>query len=324
MSFYRYISMFRHLVAKAFSAKEASCAYQISPIRSARGVNLGWKHDRQQARSRRDCARRHRLRALVYCPGHLVADRWARLLASPQNSCGLLPKLIVLGLLGMAACQGLGYYAAAFTSATNIAIMLSLVPLLTLILSIVFLGDRPSSLAMLGGLVSLFGIFVVLGQGDPSRLLSQGVGRGDAIMLIAVLAYAGYGILLKRWAVPLAIWTSIYVQICVAVVLLIPAYLMSAPSTFNMSNTAMVLYAAIPGSILAPFVWMSAVKHLGAARTAIFMNLIPILTAIFAAVFLGETLHVYHLVGGGMTIVGIIFVQRKATRTQLGVKALAE
>ncbi len=224
----------------------------------------------------------------------------------------------------MAACQGLGYYAAAFTSATNIAIMLSLVPLLTLILSIVFLGDRPSSLAMLGGLVSLFGIFVVLGQGDPSRLLSQGVGRGDAIMLIAVLAYAGYGILLKRWAVPLAIWTSIYVQICVAVVLLIPAYLMSAPSTFNMSNTAMVLYAAIPGSILAPFVWMSAVKHLGAARTAIFMNLIPILTAIFAAVFLGETLHVYHLVGGGMTIVGIIFVQRKATRTQLGVKALAE
>tara|TARA_R110000765_G_scaffold393599_1_gene487024 strand:- start:50 stop:214 length:165 start_codon:yes stop_codon:yes gene_type:complete len=54
------------------------------------------------------------------------------------------------------------------------------------------------------------------------------------------------------------------------------------------------------------------------------MNLIPILTAIFAAVFLGETLHVYHLVGGGMTIVGIIFVQRKATRTQLGVKALAE
>ncbi|MBU1316366.1 MAG: DMT family transporter [Alphaproteobacteria bacterium] len=277
-----------------------------------------------------------KLAAGAIAPGAIAFERWfiALVILSPivgrdfwrhrRTVAAYLPKLIVLGLLGMAACQGLGYYAAAFTSVTNIAIMLSLVPLLTLILSIVFLGDRPSSLAMLGGLVSLFGIFVVLGQGDPSRLLSQGVGRGDAIMLIAVLAYAGYGILLKRWAVPLAIWTSIYVQICAAVVLLIPAYLMSAPSTFNMSNTAMVLYAAIPGSILAPFVWMSAVKHLGAARTAIFMNLIPILTAIFAAVFLGETLHVYHLVGGGMTIVGIIFVQRKATRTQLGVKALAE
>ncbi|MBP2560714.1 drug/metabolite transporter (DMT)-like permease [Neorhizobium galegae] len=277
-----------------------------------------------------------KLAAGAIAPGDIAFERWfiALVILTPivgrdvwrhrRTVATYFPKLVVLGLLGMAACQGLGYYAAAFTSATNIAIMLSLVPLLTLILSIVFLGDKPSSLAMLGGLISLFGIFVVLGQGEPSRLLSQGVGRGDAIMLIAVLAYAGYGILLKRWAIPLAMWTSIYVQICTAVVFLIPTYLMSAPSTFNMSNTAMVLYAALPGSILAPFVWMSAVKHLGAARTAIFMNLIPILTAIVAAVFLGETLHVYHLVGGGMTIVGIILVQRKATRTQLGVKALAE
>jgi len=190
--------------------------------------------------------------------------------------------------------------------------MLSLVPLLTLILSAVFLGERLSSLAMIGGVVSLSGIFVVLGQGDPSRLLSQGVGRGDAMMLVAVLAYAGYGILLRRGAIPLATWTSIYVQIGAAVVLLFPTYLLSAPSTFNLPNIAMVLYAAIPGSILAPFVWMTAVKHLGAARTAIFMNLIPIGTAVVAAIFLGEALHMYHIIGGGMTVAGLILVQRQS------------
>ncbi|WP_409527222.1 EamA family transporter [Rhizobium sp. P28RR-XV] len=62
--------------------------------------------------------------------------------------------------------------------------MLSLVPLLTLILSAVFLGERPSSLAVIGGVVSLSGIFVVLGQGDPSRLLSQGMGRGERSLSI--------------------------------------------------------------------------------------------------------------------------------------------
>lgn len=81
----------------------------------------------------------------------------------------------------LAACQGLGYYAAGFTMATNMAIMLSLVPL---ILSAVFLGERPSSLAVIGGVVSLSGIFVVLGQGDPSRLLSQGMGRGERSLSI--------------------------------------------------------------------------------------------------------------------------------------------
>ncbi len=41
------------------------------------------------------------------------------------------------------------------------------------------------------------------GEGDPSRLLSQGIGRGDALMFLAVLAYAAYGLLLRRWAIPL-------------------------------------------------------------------------------------------------------------------------
>ncbi len=200
------------------------------------------------------------------------------------------------------------------------AILLSLVPLLTLILSAIFLSDKPSALAVLGGIISLCGIFIVLGQGDLSRLLSYGVGRGDAIMLLAVLAYAGYGILLKQWPMPLAVWTSIYIQIGFAILFLLPSYLMESASAFTVPNLVMILYAAIPGSILAPFVWMSAVKHLGAGRTAIFMNLIPIMTAVVAAIFLGETLHIYHLVGGGMTIAGIILVQRKPLHSRDGLK----
>ncbi|WP_411034528.1 DMT family transporter [Shinella sp. BYT-45] len=139
-------------------------------------------------------------------------------------------------------------------------------------------------------------------------------------MLLAVLAYAGYGILLKQWPMPLAVWTSIYIQIGFAILFLLPSYLMESASAFTVPNLVMILYAAIPGSILAPFVWMSAVKHLGAGRTAIFMNLIPIMTAVVAAIFLGETLHIYHLVGGGMTIAGIILVQRKPLHSRDGLK----
>jgi drug/metabolite transporter (DMT)-like permease len=224
-----------------------------------------------------------------------------------------LPKLAVLGLLGMAMCQGVGYYAAAFTSATNMAILLSLVPLLTLALSALIWRETPSGIAMLGALISLLGIFVVLGKGDPLALLSQGVGRGDTLMLGVVLAYAAYGVLLKSWSGPLPLFTSLYVQIGWAIVFLFPAYLLGKPSTFTPANLTMTLYAAIPGSIIAPFAWMSAVKHLGAGRTTIFMNLIPILTAIVAAIFLRETLHGFHILGGGMTIAGIILSQRKPT-----------
>ncbi|MGF7055195.1 drug/metabolite transporter (DMT)-like permease [Bosea sp. OAE752] len=113
----------------------------------------------------------------------VLRDAWRHRRVVARN----LAKLAGLGLLGMAMCQGLGYYAAAFTSATNMAILLSLVPLLTEGLSFLFLGERPSRRAILGGVLSLFGIFIVLGRGDASLLLAQGVGRGDALMLLAVL-----------------------------------------------------------------------------------------------------------------------------------------
>jgi drug/metabolite transporter (DMT)-like permease len=257
-------------------------------------------------------------------PGIIAFDRWciAFLLLTPFQARAAwrhraeiarqLPRLALLGLLGMAMCQGLGYYAAGFTTATNMALLLALVPLLTLLVSAVFLRDKPPVTALLGGLVSLLGIVIVLGQG---RLLSQGpyagAGRGDALMLIAVLAYATYGILLRRWTMALPAWTSIYVQVGAAVLLLLPCLLLDSRPPLTTPVAVMVLYAAIPGSIVAPFAWMAAVKRLGAGRTAIFMNLIPILTAAIAAAFLGEALRLHHLLGGGLTLAGILLVQHR-------------
>jgi drug/metabolite transporter (DMT)-like permease len=265
-----------------------------------------------------------KLAAGMMPPSAIAFERWlvAFIILTPfvakdvwqhRRKIGMrLPKLAVLGLLGMAICQGLGYYAAGFTSATNMAILLSLVPLLTLVLSAVIVRETPSKVTILGGILSLFGIFIVLGKGDPSVLLSQGVGRGDALMLVVVSAYAIYGVLLKNWSAGLPLFVSLYVQIGCAVLLLLPSYLLGGSSTLSAANVSMILYAAIPGSIVAPFVWMSAVTQLGAGRTTVFMNLIPILTALAAALFLNETLHFYHVVGGGLTIVGIILSQKKA------------
>ena len=233
-------------------------------------------------------------------------------------------KLAVLGFLGMAFCQGIAYYAASFTSATNMALLLALVPLMTFTLSAVCLRQSPSGLAIAGGVVSLVGICIVLGKGDPSQLMAQGLGRGDLLMFLAVIALAGYGILLRNWSGPLPTFTSLYVQIGWALVFLLPGFLLERSATFSASNVAILLYAAIAGSIVAPFVWMKAVHHLGANRISIFMNLIPIITAIAAAMFLGESLHAYHVVGGGLTIGGIILNQRNAVRTRQPAAAPAE
>lgn len=61
-----------------------------------------------------------------------------------------LSKLAFLALLGMVLNQSLGYFAAATTSATNMALIISLVPLISMFLSVPLLGQRLAPMALVG------------------------------------------------------------------------------------------------------------------------------------------------------------------------------
>ena len=53
--------------------------------------------------------------------------------------------------------------------------------------------------------------------------------------------------------------------------------------------------------------------RLGANKASIFMNLTPVFTAIIAVSFLHEQLHSYHLIGGGIALLGVVIAQRLRT-----------
>jgi drug/metabolite transporter (DMT)-like permease len=220
-----------------------------------------------------------------------------------------LPKLFTLGLLGMVMYQCLAYIAARTTSATNMGIVVSLVPLLSVALGVLLLGEAATLGAVLGGVLSLLGLTYLLSHGDPASLLTHAPAVGDGLMLLAALAYAGYSVLLKRWSIPLSKWHSLVVQIwCVLPVLLLYYLSQSAPP-LTLAGLPLVLYAGIPASIIAPFLWMVGVSNLGPGRATAMMNLLPVFTVVFALLFLGETLHSYHLIGGGATLLGVILAQ---------------
>ncbi|ARA75719.1 DMT family transporter [Pectobacterium brasiliense] len=219
-------------------------------------------------------------------------------------------KLLVLGLLGMVLYQSLAYYAAHSISAVMMGIMGSLVPLLTVLLSIPLVRLAPTLGVVLGSLLSLAGIIWLIGEGHPEQILAQGIGPGELMMFCASLSYALYGVLTKRWSIPLPNWVSLYVQIAFGVVVLIPNFLLTENVQLNADNLPLVIFAGIMASILAPFLWIQGVMRLGASKASIFMNLTPIFTAMIAIGFLHEPLHHYHLVGGGITLLGVILAQR--------------
>lgn len=252
-------------------------------------------------------------------PAEIGLYRWALacLLLTPfvlrpllRNLRALRPqagRIAVLGLLGMVVYQCLTYYAAYQTTATHMGIIGALNPLITVALAIVLLGQPATAGALAGAALSIVGVVYVVTGGHPGSLMTQGVNGGDALMLLACVAYALYGVLLKRWGQGgLPPLQHMYAQIVVATLAMLPLALLSPRTGLNAANLPLVLYAGLLASVCAPWLWMRAVLLLGPGRASMFFNLIALFTALIAAVLLREDLSAHHLIGGLLTVGGVM------------------
>ncbi|HHY0469290.1 TPA: DMT family transporter [Vibrio parahaemolyticus] len=227
-----------------------------------------------------------------------------------------LTKLAFLALLGMVLNQSLGYYAGLTTTASNMALITSLVPLISVFLSVPLLGKSVSMLSIVGGVISLGGLAFMLGHGDVTYFLHQDMTQGDSLMLLAALVYAAYCVLLKRWKMPFNCLTLVYMQGFFSVIMLTPLWLSSEQLLPSQDALPLIAYAGIAASIFAPLMWVKAIDLIGADSSAMFMNLMPVVSVALASTLLGEEIHVYHIIGGLMVISGVILSQIKVRKKQ--------
>ncbi|MGL4861109.1 MAG: DMT family transporter, partial [Enterobacteriaceae bacterium] len=258
----------------------------------------------------------------VIYPSEIGFFRWlfAGILLTPlllvpvlKNRRAILPhwhKILILGTLGMAMYQSLAYYSATLTSATNMGILLSLMPLMALVLSLLLLGQSLTRGAIAGSLLSFIGVLLVVSSGDPYNLIHHGINWGDAMMLLATLSYALYSVLLKRWALRIPPLQLLYLQTLVAILVLLPLYLLSPKMGLSKDNMLLISYACLLASVLAPLLWMYGIRQIGPGRMSLFFNLVPIFTALIASAILHEQLGLYHIIGGALTLFGVLLSER--------------
>ncbi|WP_288364878.1 DMT family transporter [uncultured Acinetobacter sp.] len=224
-----------------------------------------------------------------------------------------LGQLAILSAFGMVLYQGLSYTAAHYTTATNMGIVNAFIPVFTIFVSMLILKDIPNRFAIVGSIISFLGLLYILGKGDFTTLLNMGGHSGDLLMVVAVFFYAFYGVFLKKWQLKIPLLISLYVQIGFALLYHIPFLMYFGLDAINARNAPSLLYAGIFPSLLAPLLWMLAVQHIGPNRTSIFMNLMPVFTAIIASLWLAEQWTLFHTIGGMMILVGIVMAQKKNT-----------
>ncbi len=224
-------------------------------------------------------------------------------------------QLAVLSAFGMVLYQGLAYTAAHYTTATNMGLINAFIPVFTILVSFFILKDIPNRFAIMGSILSFCGLIYVMAQGNLSALWQSGAHWGDLLMVVAVFFYAFYGVFLKKWQLKIPLLISLYIQVAFALIYHLPFIAWLGLDSLNTANLSSVLYAGIFPSLIAPFVWMLAVQQVGPNRTSIFMNLMPVFTAIIASLWLAESWTIYHTLGGVLILTGVVMAQKKTCRT---------
>jgi drug/metabolite transporter (DMT)-like permease len=235
---------------------------------------------------------------------------------------GGLPRLsgrqwlatFVLGLFGVFAYNLFFMGALAKLPASRAALIIALNPAITIAISSIALHERLGARRWLGVAVALLGVAIVVSKGDLTSLASGSVGVGEALMFGAVTSWALYTVLGRKvlgGLSPLAatnyaaLWGTLMLGLAAA-----PHFGDLHPTQFDWRMVVSLLYLGVLGTAVA-FVWYyMSVKKVGPSTTSIFNKLVPVFGVAISVLLLGEPLLVSMLVGGAVTIAGVLMVSR--------------
>jgi drug/metabolite transporter (DMT)-like permease len=227
--------------------------------------------------------------------------------------------LTVMGAAGYTAFVALFYVAAHHTGALNLSIIQGAIPAVVLIGARAFLKVRFSALQALGALVTMLGVVVIAAQGDPERLAALAFNRGDVMMVVGAVLYAGYTIGLRQR--PKVSGVSMLAAMAVAAfVTSVPLMIWEIMSGGFVRPTRGGLLAlsfvALGPAFLAQLTFMRGVELIGPGRAGVFVNLVPVFGAIMAVVILGEPFAFYHVLALLLVVGGIAVAQRGSSGLQ--------
>ncbi|MDQ0849508.1 drug/metabolite transporter (DMT)-like permease [Arthrobacter sp. B3I9] len=219
------------------------------------------------------------------------------------------PALLFLSALGMSGYTLLLYGALGYTSALNASLITAANPALIVVMAIVLLGEKTTRLGWLGICLGLFGVLLVLTQGELSRVLSLSINTGELLMIGAIIVWGFYTIIARRLDVPAIAATA--VQVVMAAVTLAPfALALNVQFPDTPAEGWSMAYIAVFPSLGAYLLWNLALKSIPPGTAGNYLNLMVVFTAIIT-VALGTPLTLVQVLGGTLVVAGVLLTGTK-------------
>ena len=220
-----------------------------------------------------------------------------------------LPRLLGLGMFGVALNQLFFVVGMSRTTVAHSALTLGLTPVLVLLIAGSLRMERITLQKVAGMVTAISGVAILqwTHTGTPSLL-------GDFFILLASLTFALFTVMGKRSAMrfdAITVNTAAYVGSAIA---LLPVTIWQARTTpltgISWTAWACVFYMAAFASVLCYQIYYYAIRRLTPSRVSAFSYFQPLLASLMAVLWLGESLTVPLVAGGSVILAGVVLAER--------------
>ena len=205
-----------------------------------------------------------------------------------------------------------------WTSPSNVALIIATIPGFAVIFAALLLKEHPTRLSLLGIWVSFLGVYTIV-QGQETSAFAPRPLMGAGVTLGAAICAGLYNSLARKLSMRYHPITLTFYQSLVAALFFLPPAMLETvwgqPMQWNSRVVFSLLYLSLGGSVAGYFLLNFSLSRLGAARVAIFSNVIPVVTMVASYLVYGDLLSQTQFAGAVLILGGVFLAYRWGSPT---------
>lgn len=217
----------------------------------------------------------------------------------------------VLGVTGVSFYYWTENLALKYTYASNVGLILSAIPIFTVLIAHFISKDEKLTINLfLGFVVAMIGITIVIYNGKILKLNSI----GDFMAVLSAISFSIYSILIKRISNKYNQFFIVRKMFFYGVVTMLPIIFVSHIQLFKVSHLTIkivlnMLFLSVFASVLCFIMWNKAISIIGSVKTTNYIYFVPFITIVSSIIFLKEKVSSLMLIGGFLIFAGVYINQ---------------
>jgi O-acetylserine/cysteine efflux transporter len=223
-----------------------------------------------------------------------------------------LKKIVKIGTLGFFVNQYFIMYGLAQTTAGNAALVFATLPVEVALINRIFKIEAVSRRTTAGIVTGLLGVLlIVVGSNKELSLLGPHL-IGALLLLVGQFGYGYYTVSIRELNGRYSVYQIFaYIMILVAglvFVTALPELIQTEWSVIPQAAVYSIFFSSMFALVLANTLWIWVVGRLGSTKASLSQYLCPIVSIIFAWVYLDETLGLLQVVGAVVILSGVYLI----------------